>query len=61
MNKYYLVYRVSFDSDFDNCPSVYILGLYTDEIEAHEICNKDFCKKTYYKELKLNKNTFEKL
>ena len=61
MNKYYLVYRVSFDSDFDNCPSNYILGLYDDKTKAKEICDKDFCKKTYYKELTLNKSTFEKL
>lgn len=61
MKNYYLVYRQSFDSDFDNCPSIYILGLYNNEIEAYEVCQKDFCKKTYYKELKLNKTTFEKL
>jgi hypothetical protein len=61
MKKYYLVYRCSFDSDFDNCPSNYILGLYDDEIKAKEICDKDFCKKTYYQELKTNQEVFIKL
>lgn len=61
MNIYYLVYRSSFDSDFDNCPSSFILGLYDDETKAKEICSKDFCKRTYYKELKINKELYIKL
>lgn len=60
MNNFYLVYRISFDSDFDSCPSIYVLGIYNDEMKAKEICKKDFCNKTYYKELKLNKSIFEK-
>lgn len=58
MKKYYLVYYTSFDSDFDNCPSNYLLGLYDNENKAKEICDKDFCKRTYYKELELNKRMF---
>lgn len=61
MEKYYLVYRSSFDSDFDNCPSQYVLGLYGSETKAREICSKDFCKRTYYQELKINKETYIKL
>ena len=61
MNTYYLVYYSSYDSDFDNCPSNYILGLYDNEQKAKEICNKDFCKNTYYQELKLNQKVFIKL
>ena len=55
MKKYYLVYKCSFDSDFDNHNSIYVLGIYNNEDKAKEICNKDFCKNTYYKELKINK------
>lgn len=61
MKKYYLVYRDSFDSDFDNCPSNYLLGLYDNENKAKEICDKDFCKRTYYKELEINKKEYIKL
>lgn len=61
MKKYYLIYRSSFDSDFDNCPSQFILGLYDNEAEAKEICLKDFCKRTYYKELEINKEIYIKL
>lgn len=61
MTKYYLVYRSSFDSDFDNCPSSYLLGLYENEGIAREICEKDFCKRTYYKELEINKKEYIKL
>lgn len=61
MTRYYLVYRNSFDSDFDNYPSNYILGLYEDESIARKICEKDFCKCTYYKELEMNKEEYIEL
>lgn len=61
MRTYYLVYRLSYDSDFDDCPSYYILGLYDNIAKAKEICDKDFCKKIYYQELKLNKRVFIEL
>ena len=61
MKKYYLVYKCSFDSDFDNHNSIYVLGIYNNENKAKEICNKDFCKNTYYKELKINQEVFIEL
>lgn len=61
MKKYYLVYKCSFDSDFDNHNSIYILGIYNNEDKAKEICNKDFCKNTHYKELKINQEVFIEL
>lgn len=61
MNTYYLVYCSTYDSYLDNCPSYYILGLYDSENKAKEICDKDFCKKTYYQELKTNQEVFIKL
>ena len=61
MKKYYLVYKSSFDSDFDNCPQIYILGLYEKEIEAVEICTKDICKNTFYKQINKNKECFVQL
>lgn len=54
MKTYYLVYKSSYDGDFDNHNYIYILGIYNNEDKAKEICNKDFCKNTYYKELKIN-------
>ena len=61
MYKYYLVYYTSFDSDFDNYPLNYLLGLYDNEIKAKEICDKDFCKRTHYKELEVNESIYIKL
>lgn len=61
MKKYYLVYYTTFDSDFDNCPSNYLLGLYDNETKAKEICDKDFCKCTHYKELEVNELGYIKL
>lgn len=61
MKKYYLVYKCSFDSDFDSHNSIYILGIYNNEDKAKEICNKDFCKNTYYKELEINQEVFIEL
>lgn len=61
MKKYYLVYKCSFDSDFDSHNSIYVLGIYNNEDKAKEICNKDFCKNTHYKELKINQEVFIEL
>ena len=36
MKKYYLVYKCSFDSDFDSHNSIYILGIYNNEDKAKE-------------------------
>ena len=59
--KNYLVYKISFDSDFDNCPQIYILGLYEEESKAVEICTKDICKNTFYKQIYTNKEYFMQL
>ena len=59
--KHYLVYYISFDRDFDNQPSIYALGLYDNEAKAKEICNRDFCKNTHYKEFKNNQEVFVEL
>ena len=61
MKKYYLVYKSSFDSDFDNCPQIYILGLCEKEAEAVEICAKDLRKNTFYKQINKNKECFVQL
>lgn len=61
MKKYYLVYKSSFDSDFDNYPSNYLLGLYENKSIAEKICKEDVCKRTYYKELEINKNEYIEL
>ena len=59
--KHYLIYKISFDSDFDACPQIYFLGLYKEKYKAHEICTKDACKNTFYKEIKTNKEYFMQL
>ena len=59
--KYYLVYKISFDSDFDNCPQIYILGLYEKETDVVEICTKDICKNTFYKQINKNEECFVQL
>lgn len=61
MRTYYLVYRLSYDRDFDSYPSYYIMGLYNSETKAKEICDKDFCKNVHYQELKLNQRVFIEL
>lgn len=59
--KVYLVYRKSYDSDFDNVASTFLLGAYTSEDAAKAICDKDFCKKTYYEELTIGKETYKRI
>nr|DAP28677.1 MAG TPA: hypothetical protein [Caudoviricetes sp.] len=59
--KSYLVYKSSFDSDFDNCSQIYILGLYKEEAKAIEICAKDLCKNTFYKQINNNEQCFIQL
>lgn len=59
--KSYLVYKIYFDSDFDNCPQIYILGLYEKEADAIEICVKDICKNTFYKQINKNEECFVQL
>ena len=59
--KSYLVYKISFDSDFDNCPQIYILGLYKEKNKAIEICTKDICKNTFYKQINNDKECFIQL
>lgn len=59
--RYYLVYKISFDNDFDNCPQIYILGLYEEEAKAVEICAKDIYKNTFYKQINKNKECFVQL
>lgn len=59
--KSYLVYKISFDSDYDNCPQIYILGLYEEEAEAVKICAKDIRKNTFYKQIDKNKECFVQL
>ena len=59
--KNYLVYKISFDSDFDACPQIYFLGLYKEKSKADEICAKDICKNTFYWEIDTNKEYFMQL
>lgn len=59
--KNYLVYKISFDSDFDDCSQIYILGLYEKEADAVEICAKDICKNTFYRQIDSNKKYFMRL
>ena len=59
--KNYLVYKISFDSDFESCPQVYFLGLYKEKYKADEICAKDICKNTFCKEIDTNKECYIQL
>ena len=46
---------------YDVFTQKYAYEFYNKEDKAKEICNKDFCKNTYYKELKINQEVFIEL
>lgn len=54
--KSYFVYKISFDSDFESCPQIYLLGLYKEKSKAEEICTKDICKILFIGKLIQTKN-----
>ena len=57
----YLIYKTYFDSDLDDCPQVYFLGLYKEKSKADEICTKDICGRTFCQEIDTDKEYFIQL
>lgn len=62
MKIYYLVYKTypSYDGVTENS-EVNVLGLFSSVEQAKELCEKDFCKNTFYKALELDKRIFATL
>ena len=62
MKIYYLVYKIypKYDGVAEDT-DVYVLGLFSSVEQAKELCEKDFCKNTFYKALELDKEIFTTL
>lgn len=58
MKRIFLVFHTSFDPDFSNFAVVHFIGAYDSKDKAIDVCNKDFCKHTHYKEIEVNKEVY---